>query len=172
MTLRASDLRGARVTHAAYERDANDVARYEREFSAGRFGSSRLDDLNCDVELLASPNDGLGYFRAIRAAIGGPRGRAFLASAFRSAMSKSVPGAQVTSLTPVRTVAAGVPAFVIGANVRAQGLTVPLAIVVLRVDQVVESLTIVAVPGGALARELVPLTNLAASRIRRALGKP
>jgi hypothetical protein len=178
MCLRGSDLPGSKVTHQGYASDPDYIASYEREFSGGRIGSSRLNGVGCEVKLKQSDAEAAQVLREIER---DAADRADLHTQLQaSAEDEFGRAVRVISLriTRVRKIQAGDGGVQVAWTVRASNTrfgksaaTFDCSLVSLRVGRAIGNLVFLGKPGSSIAPTDVSRTaTLFATRIRGELA--
>jgi hypothetical protein len=170
MALALDDLpEGATVTREEYVEPDNALAAYEREFdvSATPLGSSRLIGLESDVEIAESAGFVAATLRTLPVIFTGPGSKRFLIEQFESGAN----GIQVSSVEVERLSASGLgdQAEAFDALFVTNAGTFESLFAFFRVDRALGTLIAMSAKGSVSWRDVRPLAEAQAQRMREAL---
>jgi hypothetical protein len=169
MALAVTDLPvGTRIDSQGYHRDPDYVASYERDFDirGGRIGRSRLLAAFESLDVDRTPASAKSTFDLIRALFGGKQG----ASLLKLALADEGVDPDNIKVGRIRQPKIGHGALVIPMRVKSSGVTFELTITFMRLDRVLVTMGLVAMPGSRLApRDVDRVSGVAIDRARGGL---
>jgi hypothetical protein len=152
----------AKLQHQGYRRNRDDVAEYVRTLGPIKLGRSVISGVESDVELQRSAPDALGAVTFIGRALDGPGGRRVFERAFGA-------GPEIEAFA-FDVLAAGDAAYAVRATLKTPKGRVESAVIQIAVGRVVQTVSILSLPGLLSADDLAAGARLAASHMRVALG--
>lgn len=173
LALAPGDLgRGARVTRQGYVKDSDFASYYEREFDSGAvFHKARFLGVEADIGLAKSTDDASLFLDGLVIAMQSKKGRELIVNGALGELSKKERAGMKLTFGRVRRIDAGSEAVVAPMAVTALGfIRIPFAITAVRVDRVVQLLTLIGRPGTSLSSgDVNALLRVAATRMTSGL---